>query len=72
VWDFFRQTRKLANSIKLVVDISSTFKLKIKALHAYQTQFIQMSIPYVEVYINSFFNGLKYGYKFAEVFIREK
>lgn len=72
VWDFFRQTKKLANSIKLVVDISSTFKLKIKALHTYQTQFLQMSIPYVETYINSFFNGLKYGYKFAEIFIREK
>jgi LmbE family N-acetylglucosaminyl deacetylase len=72
VWDFFKSSKKFADSIKLVVDISSTFRTKIRALHAYQTQFIQMSIPYVQTYINSIFNGLKYGYRFAEVFIREK
>jgi len=72
VWDFFKAKGNLAKSIKLVEDISSTMKLKTKALHAYQTQFFQMSIPYIQTYIYSFLNGLKYGYRFAEVFVKEK
>ncbi len=74
VWDFFRVNRKLSNSFKLVVDITSTFKIKSKALNTFKSQmdFMQMSIPYVQTYIYSFFNGLKYGYRFAEVFIKEK
>lgn len=72
VWDFFKAKGNLAKSIKLVEDISSTMKLKTRALHAYQTQFFQMSIPYIQTYIYSFLNGLKYGYRFAEVFIKEQ
>ena len=72
IWDFFKAKGELAKSIKLIEDISSTMKLKSRAIHAYQTQFFQMSIPYIQMYIYSFLNGLKYGYKFAEVFIKEK
>jgi LmbE family N-acetylglucosaminyl deacetylase len=74
VWDFFKVKKELTGRFKLVVDITNTFSIKSKALNTFKSQMhlMQMSIPYVQTYINSFFNGLKYGYRFAEVFIKEK
>ncbi len=72
VWNMLKGMNKLNDSPKLVIDITDTWKTKINALHAFQSQKMQMSLPYVQTYINAFFNGLNYGYRFAEVFIKEQ
>jgi len=72
VWNFFKNKSNTNKDFFLVVDTSTTFKQKIKSLSKFKSQKMQMSLPYIQCYINDFFNGLKYGYKFAEVFIKEK
>ena len=71
IWDLFRSKKKLNSSIKLVIDTTNTAKTKLQALNAFKSQKMQMSLPYFQTQIVSFFNGLKYGYKFAEVFVKE-
>ncbi|MGV8162127.1 MAG: PIG-L deacetylase family protein [Candidatus Nanoarchaeia archaeon] len=71
IWNF-----KSRNYPKLVVDISATFKYKIRALHEFRSQInffshtISVNILYLAVYVKAFVNGLRYGYKAAEVFRR--
>jgi N-acetylglucosamine malate deacetylase 1 len=71
IWDFRRHDEP-----KLVVNISETFKYKIKALHAFRSQInffthtVLVNILYLGVYVKAFVNGLKYKYKTAEVFYR--
>jgi LmbE family N-acetylglucosaminyl deacetylase len=72
LWDLFKRTKKLSNSIKLIINISATFKIKLKALSKFKSQKMQMSLPYFQTQLFSIINGLKYGYKFAEIFIKEK
>jgi N-acetylglucosamine malate deacetylase 1 len=61
---------------RLVVDITDTFRYKIKALHEFRSQInffsytITVNILYLAVYYRAFMNGLKYGFKAAEVFRR--
>jgi LmbE family N-acetylglucosaminyl deacetylase len=74
VWNLWRIGRR--GEPKLVVDISDTFKYKIKALHSFKSQInffshtVLVNILYVAVYVKAFINGLRYGYKAAEVFYR--
>jgi N-acetylglucosamine malate deacetylase 1 len=71
IWDFRRN-----HEPKLVVNISETFKYKIKALHAFRSQInffthtVLVNVLYLGVYVKAFVNGLKYKYKSAEVFYR--
>jgi LmbE family N-acetylglucosaminyl deacetylase len=71
VWRFFKRNTQTKLMPKLVVDISNTFDTKLRALNTFKSQKLQMSLPYVQTHIKSFFNGLKYGYRFAEVFVKE-
>ena len=67
---------KSRNDPKLVVDISNTFKYKIKALHEFKSQInffshtLSVNVLYLAVYVKAFINGLRYGHKAAEVFRR--
>jgi len=74
VWNLWGLKKRRAP--KLVVDITDTFKYKIKALHEFKSQInffshtILVNILYLAVYVKAFMNGVKYGYKTAEVFYR--
>jgi len=57
---------------KLYVDITSTFKVKLKALKCFESQKLAMLFPYINVYINAFINGLKNDCKYAEKFYKIK
>lgn len=71
IWSF-----KKRNLPRLIVDTSDTFKYKIKALHAFKSQInffshtFLVNFLYLGVYVRGFFNGLRYGFKTAEVFYR--
>ncbi len=74
VWTIFNKHKR--NSPKLVVDISDTFKIKIRALKQFKSQLgvwgflINIYYVYAGMLARNFFSGLKYGYKFAEVFYK--
>ena len=74
VWNFFGVKRN--TSPKLVVDISDTFKTKIKALKIFKSQLsffsytIMNNFLYLKVYFNDFIEGLIYKKRFAEVFYK--
>ncbi len=53
---------------KLVVDISKTFKYKVKALKCFETQLIALIQLFPVVYFRSIWNGIKNKHWFAEVF----
>lgn len=57
---------------KIYIDISSTFRIKLKALHCFKSQIFVMLPPYLGVYINAFMNGLKNDCKYAEKFYKIK
>ncbi len=57
---------------KLYVDITDTFKTKMKALHCFSSQRLVMLLPYINVYITAFINGLKNDCKHAEKFYKIK
>ncbi len=57
---------------KVYIDISDTFKIKLKALHCFKSQIIAMLPPYLGVYITAFMNGLKNDCKYAEKFYKIK
>ena len=63
---------------RLIVDISKDFQTKIKALHAFKSQIsvfthtVFNNLLYLGVYIKDFINGVTHGYRFAEVFYKER
>jgi LmbE family N-acetylglucosaminyl deacetylase len=57
---------------KLVVDVSETFKDKIKALNMYKSQKLSLFSLLWSVYVLAFFNGLRHNMKFAEVFYKAR
>jgi len=77
VWNLFNIKKR--NKPKLVVDISSTFKTKMKALKAFKSQ-IDLSTFYNYLVLNNFFffiihikdllNGIKHNTRYAEVFYK--
>jgi LmbE family N-acetylglucosaminyl deacetylase len=70
VWTIFKFKR---NYPRLVIDITNGFGKKLRGLKAFESQKIQMQWPLTwSVYFKAFFNGLKYGYRFAEVFYKVK
>lgn len=56
------------NLPKLVVDISSTFSTKIKAMEAHKSQRLAKISLSWNLYAKAFINGLKYNVRYAEVF----
>ncbi len=74
VWNLWDLRRK--DAPKLVVNISDTFKYKIKALHAFKSQInffthtVLVNVLYLGVYVKAFVNGIKYKCRTAEVFYR--
>jgi len=57
---------------KLYVDITSTFKVKLKALKCFESQKLAMLFTYINVYIYAFINGLNNDCKHAEKFYKIK
>ncbi len=74
VWNLWN-VRKREKPV-LVVDITGYFKYKVKALHSFKSQIsffshtFLVNFLYVGSYIKAVFNGLKHGYRFAEVFYK--
>jgi N-acetylglucosamine malate deacetylase 1 len=62
------------NVLKLVVDITDTFKIKIKALKIFKSQFNMYAFinwfPLTATFMRDFMNGLNNNYRFAEIFYR--
>ena len=58
------------NKPKLVVDISKTFKQKIKAIREHESQWMALATMIPAVYIRGLLNGLDKGVKYAEVFVK--
>ena len=71
IWNFKKRKEPY-----LVVDISKTFKYKIRALHTFKSQInffsftYLVNILYISVYVKAIMNGLKNGCKLAEVFYK--
>jgi len=68
VWNTIRIRKK--EEPRLVVDTSSTFKLKIKALRCHKSQRVAFFSLLWNVYRKDFFNGLANNCRFAEVFYK--
>ncbi len=61
---------KNRNMPKLVVDISSTFHIKVKAFKEHKSQKLTMLFMMPLIYAKAMLNGLKYGFRYAEVFYK--
>jgi len=66
IWNFV--STKNRDAPKLVVDISQTFKKKIKALRQFRSQWMSLISLMPSVYIKAIIHGIKNKVKFAEVF----
>ncbi len=60
------------NIPKMVVDITSTFKTKIKAFKVQKSQKMAILSLLWSIYLKAFLNGLNYGCKYAETFKKVK
>lgn len=65
IWNPFTLYRREPN---LVVDISNTFKKKLKAMKCFKSQNLVILQLTPGVYIKAKMNGIAKGYKYAEVF----
>lgn len=70
IWNPIRIRKR--SEPKLVVDITDTFKRKIKALKCFKSQKISLVSLLPSVYIKAITNGFNNNVKFAEVFIKER
>ncbi len=70
IWNPINIRRR--NYPKLVVDISKTFKIKIKALMVHESQKVAVFSLLWNVYRLAIINGLKNKCRYAEVFIKVK
>jgi LmbE family N-acetylglucosaminyl deacetylase len=68
VWHLFDMKKE--NNPQLVVDITSTFPLKVKAFKAHKSQQLAIWSLLWSVYLKARLNGLKYGYKYCETFTK--
>lgn len=55
---------------QLIVDVSKTFKIKIRALTHFKSQKLAIFFLLWSVYAKAIKNGLLHGYRFAEVFYK--
>lgn len=68
VWNPFNLRNRVLP--KLVVDVSETLPIKVKALQCHKSQFFALLTMVPSVYIRAILNGLHYGYKYAEKFTK--
>ncbi|MEM4268181.1 MAG: PIG-L deacetylase family protein [Candidatus Woesearchaeota archaeon] len=66
VWNLFNFFKP--EGVRLVVDVSQTFSLKIRSFKLHKSQIVTMVTMLPAVYIKAILNGLRYGYKYVEVF----
>lgn len=57
---------------RMYVDITDTFKIKIRALKCFRSQWITMTLLYWSVYVRALMNGVRSGYRLAERFYKIK
>lgn len=69
VWNLMIAIRK-TNRPKLVVDISKTFHLKIKAIKAHKSQQVTIFNLLWSVYVKALIHGWNNNFKYAEVFFK--
>ncbi len=55
---------------KLVVDITNTFSIKVKALRCHKSQFTALMSMIPSIYVRAFVHGLRYGFTYAEKFTK--
>ena len=70
IWNIVKMFRR--NIPKLIVDITATFSLKIKALKVHKSQKLTMISLLWNIYLKAKFNGLYAGCRYAEVFYKLK
>ncbi|MFW6383067.1 MAG: PIG-L deacetylase family protein [Nanoarchaeota archaeon] len=70
IWNPFNIRKR--HSPKLVVDVTKTFKNKIKAFSLHESQWHAKLIMMPAAYARGMLNGLNYGIRFAEVFYKLK
>ncbi|GIU69557.1 MAG: N-acetyl-alpha-D-glucosaminyl L-malate deacetylase 1 [Candidatus Woesearchaeota archaeon] len=68
IWTVFNTKRR--NYPKIVIDISDTFKLKIKALRMFESQKLSLFSLMWSVYLKAWILGKKNGFKYAEAFYK--
>jgi LmbE family N-acetylglucosaminyl deacetylase len=68
VWNPFAVRNR--NRPRLVVDVTKTFRKKIQAFRLHKSQWMTMVTMIPAVYARAFFNGLEYGFTYAEVFVK--
>lgn len=68
VWNPFNLRNR--NLPKGVVDITETMQIKCKALKCHESQTIALLTMIPSMYIRAIFNGLRYGYIYAEKFTK--
>lgn len=68
IWNPFNVRQR--DTPKLVVDITKTFNLKVKAIKKHQSQWLALMTMIPAIYIRALLNGLDMGVKYAEVFAK--
>jgi LmbE family N-acetylglucosaminyl deacetylase len=68
VWNVFNFKKR--NYVKIVVDISETFDMKIKALKVFESQKLSMFSLMWSVYLRAWLNGRDMKVRYAEVFYK--
>jgi LmbE family N-acetylglucosaminyl deacetylase len=68
IWNPFNIRKR--DSPKLVVDITDTFKLKLRAFDLHKSQWMTKIVMIPLTYVRALSNGLARDYKFAEVFYK--
>ena len=68
IWNIFNF--KGRDYVKIIVDISDTFKLKLKALKMFESQKVSLFSLTWSVYVKAWLSGKRIGVKYAEVFYK--
>ena len=68
VWNPFNLRNR--NLPKLIIDITETLPLKMKALKCHESQFLALVTMIPSIYSRAIVHGLKYGYRYAEKFTK--
>ncbi len=63
-------TLKNRNKPKLIVDITPTFRQKLKAFRLHKSQWMASFTMVPATYIRAIMNGIEHNFKYAEVFIK--
>lgn len=68
IWNPF--TFRETNAPKLVVDITQTFPKKLRSFYCHESQRMTMLFQVPAIYFRALFQGLAYGYRYVEVFLK--